>query len=178
MDHDWGSVRVGEAVQPETAYLFCDVEGSTQAVDSAPDSASYIEAPLDRVVGTYEARGGTVADPGGAGPPGTGKMTVAGLVATVLHAHEVIRTDRLVTATRADLAGRHIGQTAPKVRQKIIEAFEGVLVIDEAYTLVPRDPADYGPRRSASWSHRWRGIRTTSWSSSPATRPRWTGCST
>ena len=79
------------------------------------------------------------------GNPGTGKTTVAKLLADLFAALGIARTGQLVVANRARLVGGYVGQTAQRTKAAIDEARGGVLLIDEAYALAPPDsPGDFG----------------------------------
>ena len=78
------------------------------------------------------------------GESGTGKTTVAKLVANLLCDIGVIKTNKVIEVVGKDLIGEHLGQTAPKTQKIIDSAIDGVLVIDEAQTIMTsKGSADY-----------------------------------
>src|SRR5699024_6966636 len=78
------------------------------------------------------------------GNPGTGKTTIATMLASVFCEGHVVSIGELIEAERADLGGEYIGQTGQKTRKQIQKALGGVLIIDEADALARGGNKDFG----------------------------------
>ncbi len=79
------------------------------------------------------------------GNPGTGKTEVARIIADILFENGLLPTNKVVETDRSGLVAGYVGQTALKTMEVISEAMGGVLFIDEAYALIPKDrESDYG----------------------------------
>ncbi|MNI15159.1 Stage V sporulation protein K [compost metagenome] len=78
------------------------------------------------------------------GNPGTGKTTVARIIARMFHAMGVLGKGHFIEVERADLVGEYIGHTAIKTRDLMKKAMGGILFIDEAYSLARGGEKDFG----------------------------------
>lgn len=78
------------------------------------------------------------------GNPGTGKTTVARILARIFNKIGILEKGHLVEVERADLVGEYIGHTAQKVRDQVRKAIGGILFIDEAYSLARGGEKDFG----------------------------------
>ena len=71
------------------------------------------------------------------GPAGVGKSKIASVLAYVFKKSGILVIGNIIMTTRADLVGTYVGQTAPKTRKLLFDTLEGILFIDEAYSLTP-----------------------------------------
>ena len=84
------------------------------------------------------------------GNPGTGKTTVARILASIYKDLGILSSGHLVETDRSGLVAEYVGQTAVKTNKIIDEALDGVLFIDEAYSLVQGGKEDYGKEAIAT----------------------------
>ena len=78
------------------------------------------------------------------GNPGTGKTTVARIMARIYHSLDILSRGQLVEVDRSGLVAGYVGQTALKTQKVIEKAMGGVLFIDEAYALNGKSENDFG----------------------------------
>lgn len=84
------------------------------------------------------------------GNPGTGKTTVARIVAKVYKALSILTGGQLIETDRSGLVAEYVGQTAAKVNKVVDTALNGILFIDEAYSLAGNTTQDYGKEAIAT----------------------------
>lgn len=82
------------------------------------------------------------------GNPGTGKTTVARMMGQLLHSMGLLKKGHVVEVNREKLVAEYVGQTAPKTQQRLLEALDGILFIDEAYALRKGDQDTFGQEAS------------------------------
>src|SRR5574344_1417644 len=78
------------------------------------------------------------------GNPGTGKTTIARTVANMFRNIGILKTNKVIEVDREQLVGKYVGHTAAQTKEKVEQALDGVLFIDEAYTLSKGGENDFG----------------------------------
>lgn len=84
------------------------------------------------------------------GSPGTGKTTVARIIANIYKEHGILKQGHLIETDRSGLIAEYLGQTAIKVNKIVDSALDGILFIDEAYSIAGKNSDDYGKEAVAT----------------------------
>lgn len=84
------------------------------------------------------------------GNPGTGKTTIARIISNILYNLGYIKENKLIEVSSKDLVGEYVGQTAPKTMDVINKSLNGVLFIDEAYSLAVKGENSYNAEAIAT----------------------------
>ena len=84
------------------------------------------------------------------GNPGTGKTTIARMIAGILYELGIIKENKLIEVGVKDLVAEYVGQTAPKTNLVIEKSLNGVLFIDEAYALASQSGNSYNDEAIAT----------------------------
>ena len=84
------------------------------------------------------------------GNPGTGKTTIARIISNILYNLGYIKENKLIEVSSKDLVGQYVGQTAPKTMDVINKSLNGVLFIDEAYSLAVKGENSYNAEAIAT----------------------------
>lgn len=95
------------------------------------------------------------------GNPGTGKTTVARIIAEMLYNLKYIKQNKLIEVSSKDLVAEYVGQTAPKTMAVIERALGGVLFVDEAYSLASEEGSGNSFNKEAignTYYRQWRII--------------------
>ena len=141
VDEQWGSVSQDKAPVLERLDAMIGLERVKEEVHALRQFALLQQKRLERGLKAESAAMHMVFT----GNPGTGKTTVANLVGEIYREIGLLPKGHVIVAKREDLVGSYVGQTAPKTKAVIERAMGGVLFIDEAYTLTPRDSGnDFG----------------------------------
>lgn len=147
-----GKTSSARTTRVQTASKSRSLSEVLQELDSLIGLQS-VKAEVRRIIATQQAvrvlKGNGVEIPLSrhlvfAGPPGTGKTTVARLFGEVYRTIGLIQSDTFIEVGRADLVGAYVGHTALKTRELFGRAIGGVLFVDEAYSLTPSSDNDFG----------------------------------
>lgn len=130
-----GAMAVSESYEDVMAELDA-LTGLASVKEQVRSMANVVKVNEDRV-----ANGQTALDVGAkymvfTGNPGTGKTTVARIIARIYKSMGILPSSRCVEVGKTDLVGQVVGETTKKTRKVIESAYGGVLFIDEAYQLI------------------------------------------